>query len=400
MSELLQSAIASVNRAKVSFCRFITANDTGTTGAHQAGFYMPKCAAPLFFDTPGQRGENKDKFVKIKWQDDFETDSRMIYYGRGTRNEYRVTRFGHDFPFLTDENVGNLLILSQQTPDEYEAYVLSADDDIEDFLASFNLSIEDTNRLLEVRAEPKPDQIFATRLTEFLSHLKAFPSTQTMAEFARNVYNEAHQISADALRQSPDMLLTEWIRTEYEVFRAVERKIHASICEKPFADIDAFVAMANTVLNTRKSRAGKSLEHHLAAIFTANQLHFEAQAVTEEHKRPDFVFPNGECYHNFEFPADKLTILGAKTTCKDRWRQVATEADRAEFKYLFTTQPGLTSNQLREMESLRIGLVVPKGNINCFPAEFRNKIASLACFVGMVREKQDAIPPQFVALLG
>lgn len=414
MSELLQSAIASVNRAKVSFCRFITANDTGTTGAHQAGFYMPKCAAPLFFDQPGQKGENKDKFVKIKWQDDFETDSRMIYYGRGTRNEYRVTRFGRDFPFLTDENVGNLLVISQQAPEEYEAFVLSSDDDIEDFLAASNLSIEDTNQLLkdtnqpiedatqtllDLRTELTPTDVFAQRLADFVEHLSAFPSTQQMAEFARNIYNEAHQIADGAWVDSPDELLTEWLQAEYTVFRAVERKIHADICEKPFPDIDSFIAMANKILNARKSRAGKSLEHHLAAIFTANCLHFEAQAVTEEHKKPDFVFPNGTCYHNFEFPADKLTILGAKTTCKDRWRQVASEADRADIKYLFTIQPGLTSNQLREMESLHIGLVVPRGNIGCFPAEFREKIFSLAWFVGMVKEQQGSIPQQFAALL-
>ena len=121
---------------------------------------MPKSAAPLFFDKPGHKGENKDKFVKIKWQDDFETDSRMIYYGRGTRNEYRLTRFGRDFPFLTDENVGNLLVISQQAPAEYEAFVLSSDDDIEDFLAAFNLSIEDTNQLLNAREELKPDAVF------------------------------------------------------------------------------------------------------------------------------------------------------------------------------------------------------------------------------------------------
>ncbi len=221
-----------------------------------------------------------------------------------------------------------------------------------------------------------------------------------MAEFARRTHNEAHRVESKAWVDAPDELLTEWLQAEYTVFRAVERKIHSEICEKPFPDIDSFVAMANKILNARKSRAGKSLEHHLAAIFTANRLHFEAQAVTEEHKRPDFVFPNGECYRNFEFPADKLTILGAKTTCKDRWRQVAAEADRADVNYLFTIQPGLTSNQLREMESLHIGLVVPKGNIGCFPSEFRGKIASLAHFVAMVKEQQGTIPPQFAALLG
>lgn len=52
MSEILNSAIVKVQNAKYAFCRFITANDTGKNGSHQAGFYIPKCAAALLFDTP------------------------------------------------------------------------------------------------------------------------------------------------------------------------------------------------------------------------------------------------------------------------------------------------------------------------------------------------------------
>src|SRR5258708_2326554 len=87
---------------KKRFCIFITANDTGETGAHQEGFYIPKSSYSLFFDSPGEKGSIKDNFIKIKWQDDFETESRAIYYGQGTRNEYRLTRFGRGFPFLTE----------------------------------------------------------------------------------------------------------------------------------------------------------------------------------------------------------------------------------------------------------------------------------------------------------
>lgn len=100
MSSILNSAISKVQNAQHAFCRFITANDTGKNGSHQAGFYIPKCAAPLLFDKPGVKGENKDKLVKVKWQDDFLTDSRFIYYGQGTRNEYRITRLVNLFHSL------------------------------------------------------------------------------------------------------------------------------------------------------------------------------------------------------------------------------------------------------------------------------------------------------------
>ena len=109
MSEILDLSIQAVKTARTSFCRFITGNDAGTTGSHQAGFYIPKNAAPLLFGTPCKRGEQKEKWVTIKWQNDFETNSRFIYYGQKTRNEYRITRFGRNFEFLQDKYVTRVI---------------------------------------------------------------------------------------------------------------------------------------------------------------------------------------------------------------------------------------------------------------------------------------------------
>lgn len=82
MSEILNSAIVKVQNAKYAFCRFITANDTGKNGSHQAGFYIPKCAAALLFDTPGVKGENKDKMVKVKWQDVLQLTAVLSIMGK------------------------------------------------------------------------------------------------------------------------------------------------------------------------------------------------------------------------------------------------------------------------------------------------------------------------------
>jgi hypothetical protein len=49
----------------------------------------------------------------------------------------------------------------------------------------------------------------------------------------------------------------------------------------------------------------------------------------KEHKsKPDFIFPGIAEYHDPHFDLNKLTMLGVKTTCSDRWRQVLAEADR------------------------------------------------------------------------
>lgn len=389
MSEILNSAIKSVQQSKASWCRFITGNDTGATGSHQAGFYMPKCASKLLFEEPGKKGTNKEKTVQIKWQDDFVTESCMKYYGQGTRNEYRITRFGRGFPFLQDENVGDLLIIAKFTEEDYAGYVLSSDDDIEQFFAAFNLSPGETNQLIDVEGLVKPDVKIAQFMQSFVERYDSFPETKQMAFGARDCFNRAYNISEKLLQSKPDDILLSWVDTEYQLFKFMEEKLYTDIKSKTFDSVDAFVQSANEVLNRRKSRAGKSLEHHLADIFIHNKLIFEQQASTENKKKPDFLFPNGECYHNLEFPTDDLVVLGAKTTCKDRWRQVLTEADRVDVKYLFTLQQGISKNQLKEMHDSRLKLIVPHKYISSFPNEYQSEISDLANFIAMVKEKQE-----------
>ena len=396
MSEILNSAVRSVRQSKAAWCRFITGNDTGTTGSHQAGFYVPKCASELLFDEPGQKGENKEKTVQIKWQDDFTTKSCMKYYGQGTRNEYRITRFGRNFPFLQDDNVGDLLIIAKFTEEDYVGYVLSSDEDIDEFFATFNLPPDETNQLIDISGIVMPDDQIAQLLLEFVNRFNSFPETKTMATGARSCFNRAYNIADTALQTSPDEILLNWVDTEYRLFRLMEEKVYSEVMSKPFGNIDAFVQMANEVLNRRKSRAGKSLEHHLADIFTHNELIFEEQAVTEDNKKPDFLFPNAECYHDLHFPADDLIVLGAKTTCKDRWRQVLTEADRVDVKYLFTLQQGISKNQLREMKDSQLKLVVPNKYIGSFPQEFQSDISDLQSFIHLVKIKQEHLPRHYL----
>ncbi|WP_289874509.1 type II restriction endonuclease [Duncaniella muris] len=395
MNNLLESAINAIQRSKKAWCRYITANDTGQTGGHQSGFYVPKCAAPLLFDELGRKGENKEKTVSILWQDDFYTTSRMKYYGQGTRNEYRITRFGRDFPFLNDEYIGSLLILSKMTDSDYVAYVLSSDDDIDGFYAYFNLSPNETNQLITAGGTD-PDKKLEMFFQEHVRELDDFPTTLQMSSLAQLNFNKAHSISKSDFIKSPDSLLLSWLDAEYRLFRLIEEKIYSGKLKNAFESVDEFVRIANEVLNRRKSRAGKSLEHHLSELFSKNDLVFEEQALTEGKKRPDFLFPNSSCYHNFEFPAEDLVVLGAKTTCKDRWRQVLSEADRVEEKYLFTLQQGISLSQLKEMSDAKLTLIVPKPYIQSFPKAYQNQLKDLSEFIGIVKRKQDNIPKHYL----
>ena len=396
MSEILDIAIQTVKEARISFCRFITGNDAGTTGSHQAGFYIPKCAAPLLFGEECKRGENREKWVKIKWQNDIETDSRFIYYGQKTRNEYRITRFGRDFEFLLDKYVGSLLVIAEQTEEYYQAFVLESDDDIETFLSYFNLSTEQTNQLIDTSLAQHDDEKLRLAIAEAIKPMHDFPQTIEMGRIAQSIFNSIHCITDENICKSPDTILYDWRDVESKLFFSLEDKIYRDVYTKPFANCNELMGFANSVLNRRKSRAGKSLEHHLSAIFTANKLIFEEQAVTENNKRPDFLFPNGDCYHNFEFPADDLTVLGAKTTCKDRWRQVINEADRVDVKYLCTLQPAISRSQLKEMCDSHVHLVVPHDLIDSYPKEYQDEISDIKGFISLVRAKQERMPKHFI----
>lgn len=400
MSELIFSAIQSVTQSKGAFCRFLSANDTHATSGHQCGFLLPIASYPIIFNQEKVKGENKDKTVKIRWQNDIVTDSRMIYYGKA-KNELRITRFGNDFPYLDEEHVGDLLIIAKQTDEDYDGFVLSTEDDIDTFMLHFNLAADRPSQIIDVANIANTEEEstgLQQAINDAIKDLKDFPQTSEMGKMAQELFNNLNKIDIAKICASPDKILLNWYDTELSMFRALEEKVYNPIYTKPFADCQSLIEFSNKILNRRKSRAGKSLEHHLSAIFTAKELIFEEQAVTENNKKPDFLFPNSICYHNFEFPSDDLTILGAKTTCKDRWRQVINEADRVEEKYLFTLQQGISKNQLKEMADEKVKLVVPQSHVDSYPEEYRESLNTLSGFIEIVKEKQDRMPKHFLML--
>lgn len=384
MNGYASAAIQAVIGGQKAFCKFLAANDTGSTGAHQAGIYISKPSIPILFSNPGIKGENKEKWVKIKWQDDFETDTRFIYYGQGTRNEYRITNFGRGFPFLRPEYTGALFVLVKCDDENYQGYVLDTEEDIDQFLDAFGISPTETNRLIETKPVT-PEENERVAIEQFIEALTVdFPSSEEMSAAARRIHDSVFINRAI----NPDQKLLDWTDTEYRLFRALEYSRYGDMISNGFVSVEDFISTANQVLNRRKSRAGKSLEHHLSAIFDENNLDYQEQAVTEGNKKPDFLFPSQEAYHNPYFPADRLISLAAKTTCKDRWRQVINEADRlrGKNKYLCTLQQGISAAQMDEMESEQVILVVPKPYVATYPRDRQDRIWTLDKFISYARE--------------
>lgn len=389
INNILQNAIQSAQESEIAFSKFITANDAGSTGAHQAGYHIHKEAWPLFFDSPGNKGENSDKWVTIKWQNDFETKSRFIYYGVGTRDEYRLTRFGRGFPFLSDDNVGDLLVICRKSQDYFEAFVIQRDEEIEVFFASLNLTIIDTNKIIPKIGQLPSEDRMVQCFRDYIKILKVeFPPARDLSDKARYCFNQSYKINHDKIIKFPDISLIQWLDAEFQLFKTIENDRYGVRIKTPFSSVGELVETANTILNRRKSRAGKSLENHLAEIFNQFKITYECQVITEDNKKPDFIFPSQEAYLNPSYDSGKLNVLASKTTCKDRWRQVLNEADRIKTKHLFTLQQGISSNQLEEMMKYNVQLVVPSLYIKSFPEQYRSNIMTLGSFVNFIQSNQ------------
>jgi type II restriction enzyme len=384
-------ALEAINNGKLVYCKFLSANDTGDTGSHQYGIYIAKNSIEILFDKVGVRGSNMDKFVKIKWQNDFETDSRFIYYGTRTRNEYRITRFGNGFPFLGSEHTGDLFIFIKEDEEYYSGFFLGTEEEIDEFLGSLGMSPTDTGSLINSKGLSKKTPILSldVEIEKCIFSLEdGFPSASIMSCLTRDIYdrvfNHANEIELD-----PDKRLVSWIDTEYSLFKALEKSRYDEMLKTGFSTIDEFINAANSVLNRRKSRAGKSLENHLSAIFDGNELEYTTQGVTEGNRRPDFIFPSIARYHDNSFSSDKLVFLGSKTTCKDRWRQVINEASRISTKHLFTLQQGISAQQLTEMEEEHVQLVVPTAYLGTFPKSKQDSILTLKRFIELCKAKNE-----------
>lgn len=235
-------AIQTAMSGQLTFTKFLAANDTGLTGGHQAGIYISKPSIPILFDEPGIKGQNKEKWVKVKWQDDFETETRFIYYGQGTRNEYRITNFGRGFPFLRPEFTGALFIITKMDEENYKGYVLNTEDEINEFLSAFGLTPPETNRLIELSRTDASLREQAA-IDEFINSLTVdFPSSGVMSSAARMI-TYASLINRSLTVTDPDKAILQWTDQEYKLFRALEQARYGQVVANGFSSVDDFVAL-------------------------------------------------------------------------------------------------------------------------------------------------------------
>ena len=232
------------------------------------------------------------------------------------------------------------------------------------------------------------DESYLDRMLELFDG--GFPNTKLFSAYARSTLPDLSP--AD----DPDAAIIAWIEREEILFRTLEKHLIADRLQKGFnnetegtVDVDGFISFSLSVQNRRKSRAGAGLENHLEEIFNGCGIRYSRSVFTEGRKSPDFLFPGKREYDDSSYNPLNLTMLGVKTTCKDRWRQVLSEAARIQEKHLFTLETAISEHQTDEMKSDRLQLVLPSSLYETYTPSQRSWLKNLSEFIDTVKTRQE-----------
>ncbi len=230
---------------------------------------------------------------------------------------------------------------------------------------------------IELEVRKQGDETLRGQLVEKFG--SKFPSTRDFSAFARTIGGDVSAV------QDPDATLLQWMDDEEHIFRLLERHIVQKRLEEGFGesgvDVDEFIKVSLSIQNRRKSRVGHAFENHIEEVLRQNSVAFERGVRTEGKQKPDFLFPGRAAYIDPGYFDTKLRMLGAKTTCKERWRQVLAEANRIAEKHLITMEPSVSSDQTEEMKLKGLQLVVPTPIHSTYKAEQQEWLMSFKQFI-------------------
>lgn len=385
------------------FVKRLSGNDTLANGAHQAGPYIPKEFLFRIFPMINRTDEkNPDHRFELAVDSHMDArEVRVIYYNSkrhegkpNGRDETRLTNFGGGASALLDpESTGALAVFAFPLDDNGAAtscHVWVCRHETEEDIAEERFGPIEPGRF--VMWSPEQPGLFppyaAGRASCWLEPAEIPPAWLAQFPTGAEIVRKTVELRPEH-GTPPDKRLLRRRECEFEIFRSVEEATELPAIMAGFTTLDDFIARAQTVLQRRKARSGRSLELHAREILIEERFRegtdFEHGSQSEPGKRPDFLFPSQAAYRDPSFPAARLRMLATKTTCRDRWRQVLNEADRIPVKHLLTLQEGVSEAQFREMTQANVQLVVPEPLIGKFPASIRADIQTLESFMGDLR---------------
>jgi len=318
-----------------------------------------------------------------------------------TRNEYRL--YYQSTGCIDSAEAGDLMVIALNASNQLNIFIAREGDTIEKQLAwlfDIDLYRDVFNRFrIGEFSESDADSFFTDLILErigieitteeptLLETLikrfgNRFPPTAVFSQFAREMCEPVDAVS------SPDLAVSRWLFTEEKAFKVFESHLVGKRLEKRFNDVDEFIRFSLSIHNRRKARAGFALENHLCHLFSLMGIRYSYNKATENRVKPDFVFPGIEHYHDPGFEVELLTMLGVKTTCKDRWRQVLSEAARIPVKHLLTMEPAISTGQTDEMKENLLRLVIPEEIRSSYTQSQQEWLINIREFTDSVKHKQ------------
>lgn len=399
--------------------KFLALVDT-PEGSHQSEIGKASVFAGFLGDAPRRTKDGNAFEATFFWFPDDEDDrlahaSGASWYDSRQGKEHRAAEwrlyYGRGNPVMAKASPGDLCIVALK-PDQTLAVIISpagsttaaqlarlfdiqTPDPLGDAatLAALTTTLDAFSRWL---LEELNISVSAETTGQLDAMLKKFggglPDTATMSAFARQTAKGIDPLA------DPDQALVGWFEWEDKLFRELESVVVGEEVKPHLfepsgrVNVEALTEFFLRVHNRRKSRAGHAFAHHIRATFAANSILFQSEVNTENSKKLDFMLPNGFLYRRQGVPQGLLTALGAKTTCKDRWRQVLSEAHQVPDKHLITLESNISGKQLDEMAAERLRLVIPKPRHWAFQSQHPgNNPLTVADFLALAKSREGVL---------
>ncbi|MFW5333255.1 type II restriction endonuclease [Hydrogenophaga sp. ZJX-1] len=402
----LDELIAVIEGAEQVYLKKLSLNDwqwSENPLAHQGGVYIPQQDRDGGFfpslglkDRPGGGAPIREIWFELEWPQVARTKTARLVHYTSKGQETHLTNLVKDQ--FRGVNPASFLVIARDRlragEPRFRALIVDSNGAGVDYLRDlfrFDSAFISGCFVPEIAAKESEDRVLdhveqavlawrAGTLEAFAGAHAVIPGTGQLAAMAQAAYLEANgQSSLDpfAMEAPGDAVMQISRDIEYCLFRdfelrarsmelvrlvlgmdstsmSVERALRALITE--FPRIDKVLLSAS---QQRKSRAGKSFELHIERMLKDGRVPYEAQVVIESKKRPDFVLPDFRLYADSGRAREEALVLSAKTTLRERWKQVHGEIRDCDL-YLATVDENVAAAAISEMGEAGITLVVPE----------------------------------------
>lgn len=417
-----------VGKSSTVFIKKLARNDCAwadsAENGHQNGVYIPREIResgffPPLQNTNGDKPHIFDARFWTIWPATGETQHSTLkhYSNKGTEMHFtRVPR--GEFNDLTPASwlIGGRLEHSLGEVHHWFMVVDSASEEAELLESMFALDSDYHFALFDPANLPGSEQGDAEQLIEeltkalsngsldqFIADASRMPKSGEFALRAQSAWlaeNNLEKLDPWNIPNPGDAVMRISRDIEYALYKRSEVRFRAaqvlktvsqntdlvSAVVRGFPELDAtFLSAAQT----RKSRAGRSFEHHVGCVFRDGRVRHEEQVIFGG-RRPDFVLPDVSTLRSKSRDFNDAAIVSLKTTLRERWKQLSLERINGEV-FLATVDDRVTADSISDMAKNGICLVVPeslkKSKETCY-ADKANVITFRAFFDDEITRKR------------